>query len=291
MKKVKKASQANQVGQCLVNHDQSRKEYSVVFGLMDRDGEEDHEVPQIDVIQTEDEFVLKVYDQIAADFDRTRYKPWPGVTEFINSLERGSLLCDIGCGNGKYFAETGNGGHVYHFGCDTSFELLKICQKRNCEVAVCDVLNLPFKTSSIDNCICIAVLHHLASVDRRIEAIKSITRVLIEGGKCLIYVWAMEQEKDGKKSKYLKSINKKEKERYHTSLPVHSNRTEFKHQDLLVPWMSKNDHREYLRYCHVFREDEIEDLISQIDGIKIVKSYFDQGNWCVIFEKTKRKER
>lgn len=234
--------------------------------------------------RTEEEFVFKVYDKIASDFDRTRYKPWPRVSDYISSLKTGSILCDIGCGNGKYFGETSK--HVFHFGCDTSVELLNICRKRDFEVAACNVLHLPFRSSSIDSCICIAILHHLASPERRIDAIKNIARVLVPGGSCLVYVWAMEQEKDGKKSIYLKTSNaEKDAERYHESLPVHSNRTQFKHQDLLVPWKCKSDQREYLRYYHVFTEGEIEDLISRVDSVRVVQRYFDQGNWCVKFEK------
>lgn len=41
-------------------------------------------------------FVYDVYDKIASHFSNTRYKPWPKVTEFLNSIEEGSLVADIG---------------------------------------------------------------------------------------------------------------------------------------------------------------------------------------------------
>lgn len=40
------------------------------------------------------------------------------------------------------------------------------------------------------------------------------------------------------------------------------------------------------RYYHVFRQGELEALCGSIEGLKVVKSYYDEGNWCVIFEKT-----
>lgn len=48
------------------------------------------------------ENVHKVYNEIANHFSETRHSPWPQVLEFINGLPVGSILVDIGCGNGKY---------------------------------------------------------------------------------------------------------------------------------------------------------------------------------------------
>ena len=40
------------------------------------------------------------------------------------------------------------------------------------------------------------------------------------------------------------------------------------------------------RYYHVFREGELEALVEQVEPkVRIVESYYDQGNWCVIFQK------
>lgn len=48
------------------------------------------------------ENVHKVYDEIANHFSQTRHTPWPKVVEFIKSFDNGSIILDIGCGNGKY---------------------------------------------------------------------------------------------------------------------------------------------------------------------------------------------
>lgn len=81
-----------------------------------------------------------------------------------------------------------------------------------------------------------------------------------------------------------------------TQLPVHVNRTQFKHQDLLVPWhlKSKNARKKedgckekpvYHRYYHVFREGELEDLCRKVNHARIDNSYYDKGNWCVVIHK------
>ena len=46
-------------------------------------------------------FHLKVYEQIAGHFSTTRHKPWPKVVQFMQGVSPGSVVMDLGCGNGK----------------------------------------------------------------------------------------------------------------------------------------------------------------------------------------------
>lgn len=176
----------------------------------------------------------------------------------------------------------------------------------------CDCLAVPIRTNSVDGIISIAVIHHLASRERRIQAMSEMARILRPTGRALIYVWAKNQALKTKSS-YLRQNKKNNRsENYEDSaasiesvqstkgLPVHTNRTQFVHQDILVPWKMKksidtlgdtasesNESRgnTFLRYYHVFEESELESLCAELNGITIRKSYYDQGNWCVIFEK------
>lgn len=45
---------------------------------------------------------FKVYEEISNHFSETRHKQWPNVAKFLENLEEGTLLLDVGCGNGKY---------------------------------------------------------------------------------------------------------------------------------------------------------------------------------------------
>lgn len=54
------------------------------------------------------ENVHKVYNEIANHFSETRHSPWPQVNAFIQQFEMGSVLVDIGCGNGKYLQSNQN---------------------------------------------------------------------------------------------------------------------------------------------------------------------------------------
>lgn len=124
-------------------------------------------------------------------------------------------------------------------------------------------------------------------------------RVLRPGGKALIYAWAKDQEHNSVSSSYLKSPktnqvpNDISVEPSCFNLPVHKNRTNFVHSDLLVPWKIKQQSSEttsstgetFLRYYHVFEEGELEQLVRDSkfgNEFQIEKSFYDQGNWCVI---------
>lgn len=99
----------------------------------------------------------------------------------------------IGCGNGKYFQESCSQG--YMIGCDMCHELVSIATGRGHEVMVGDCLNLPYRSNVFDAVISIAVIHHLSSQQRRLKAVQELARVIGVGGKVLVYVWAMEQQR------------------------------------------------------------------------------------------------
>uniref|UniRef100_A0A182KIK7 Fe2OG dioxygenase domain-containing protein n=1 Tax=Anopheles christyi TaxID=43041 RepID=A0A182KIK7_9DIPT len=254
--------------------------------------------------QVEAENVHRVYNEIAKHFSDTRHSPWPRVEAFVRSLSIGDVLLDVGCGNGKYLASY---GRSVLLGCDRSEGLLQVCVERGFNVLQCDCLAVPFRDQSVDACISIAVIHHLATDRRREQAISEMVRVLRPGGRALIYVWAKNQEANAKKSSYLRQNKQNNKpptvdepvkvesqpvqvERVAAgagdcTLPVHTNRTQFQHQDLLVPWKLKsNESMEkatFLRYYHVFEEHELEKLClaSSKNSIELLDSYYDQGNW------------
>lgn len=74
-------------------------------------------------------------------------------------------------------------------------------------------------------------------------------------------------------------------------LSVHTNRTAFVSQDLLVPWHLKGEVKAspgavFHRFYHVFQRGELEDLCVSVSGLEVQQSYYDQGNWCVVLRKT-----
>uniref|UniRef100_A0A671TEJ1 AlkB homolog 8, tRNA methyltransferase n=1 Tax=Sparus aurata TaxID=8175 RepID=A0A671TEJ1_SPAAU len=275
-----------------------------------------------DAAQLEEEYVHRVYDAIASHFSSTRHSPWPQVCHFLSSLPPGSVLADVGCGNGKYL---GVSTEVIAVGCDRSSALIQICAERGFQAFVSDALSVPLRSATCDACISIAVIHHFSTQERRLAAVRELVRLLKPGGRALIYVWAFEQEYNKQRSKYLKEQNKEHPENHSPinkasedshrpvdniqdvskvtdgKLSVHTNRTSFNTQDLLVPWHLKEGKRQgeeesgegsesspvpvFHRYYHVFQQGELELLCGQVAGVKVQSSYHDQGNWCVILEK------
>uniref|UniRef100_A0A8K9WM11 tRNA (carboxymethyluridine(34)-5-O)-methyltransferase n=1 Tax=Oncorhynchus mykiss TaxID=8022 RepID=A0A8K9WM11_ONCMY len=277
---------------------------------------------QTDACRLEAEFVHRVYEEIACHFSSTRHSPWPRVCHFLSSLEPGSILADVGCGNGKYL---GVNPDVIAVGCDRSSALVQICSERGFQAFVSDALNVPLRSDTCDACISIAVIHHLSTQKRRQAVVEELVRLLRPGGRALIYVWAVEQEYNKQKSKYLKETRQQGNatdahntaqdlsgnatDAHNTAqdlsgnatdspakLSVHTNRTAFTSQDLLVPWHLKGGGRGgsqapapspvFHRYYHVFQKGELEELCVRVRGVAIQRSYHDQGNWCVILKKT-----
>ncbi|XP_050293011.1 alkylated DNA repair protein alkB homolog 8 isoform X2 [Anthonomus grandis grandis] len=245
--------------------------------------------------------VHKVYDSIADHFSDTRHKPWPNVLDFVQSFDCGHVIVDVGCGNGKYLSHNKK---IFDVGCDYSSGLIEICNKRNFNAFIGDCLSIPIKDNFADGVISIAVIHHLATEQRRLKAIQEIFRILNVGGRALIYVWAHDQIKNDKKSRYIMQDRKNRKGadggknslvngstdinvlNGMFSLPVHKNRTNFQAKDVLVPWKMKDENQStFFRFYHVFHEHELENVCQKVPGLEILKSYYDQGNWCVIFRK------
>ncbi|CAH0560370.1 unnamed protein product [Brassicogethes aeneus] len=139
-------------------------------------------------VALEQTYVHDVYEQL--DAEGLHNEPWPKVEQFIDELEPGSIVCDIGCGNGKYLDINKS---IFNIGAERSFKLSNIAREKQNEVIILDNLSLPFRDESLDAVISIAVIHHFASTERRVCALQELSRVLRIGGKLIISAWAMEQ--------------------------------------------------------------------------------------------------
>nr|XP_037286795.1 LOW QUALITY PROTEIN: alkylated DNA repair protein alkB homolog 8-like [Rhipicephalus microplus] len=245
-------------------------------------------------LRLETEHVYKVYENIAEQFSDTRYKQWPRVAEFLDSLEQGSLLLDAGCGNGKYLTHHSK---LVKLGFDRSQGLCNICRQRGLEVLQADTLQIPFRNGVFEACISIAVIHHLSTVERRQAAVHEILRVLRRGGRALVYVWALEQnnpsgDEKNSPSKYLNpnkaaavDCGEPVEAPESASLPVHCNRTQFQARDMLVPWHSKSTQETHYRYYHLFQQGELRELLESVAPGCVQTEYHDQGNWCAVIVK------
>ncbi|KAK8039205.1 tRNA -methyltransferase TRM9 [Apiospora rasikravindrae] len=248
--------------------------------------------------------VHAVYESIAPHFSATRYKPWPVIADFLSSLSPGSVGFDVGCGNGKYL---GVNPGVHMLGSDRSASLVRFARdhggvERSQDVAVADGLSLPFPEGRADFAICVAVIHHMSTRERRREAVRALLDCVRrpsadgsgngdDGGKILVYVWALEQSNSRR------------------------GWDEGSEQDLLVPWVMKQKKEKkekkktkgkaadegvepaeagaedgssgppadttYQRYYHLFRKGELEEDVEAVGG-KVVRNGYDKDNWWVV---------
>lgn len=192
--------------------------------------------------------VLDVYENIAPSFDKTRYDVWPEVQEFLNMLEPGTKVLDVGCGNGKNMLYRSD---LQMEGCDTCNNFIDICKAKNLIVKYGNILNLPYDDNSFDIVICIAVIHHLLTNEDRQKAIKELQRVSIK--LVFVEVWA---EYDNKPHKF-------------RSLGNH---------DYLVKWNNCDE-----RYYHLFDENEVDILLA--DREDVIGKKKGKFNWCITLKK------
>ncbi|KAF8275098.1 hypothetical protein EI94DRAFT_1768400 [Lactarius quietus] len=150
--------------------------------------------------------VHSVYDQIAPHFSSTRYKPWPLISKFLLGIPTGWVGLDSGTGNGKYLPlPTDDPGKIWTIGLDRSQSLLNIARTAGNsgtirEVVKGDVLGQGWRRGAFDYAISIATIHHLATGERRVTAVKRLLEsVSPRHGRVLIYVWAIEQDEHSKR--------------------------------------------------------------------------------------------
>ncbi|KAI9229562.1 MAG: S-adenosyl-L-methionine-dependent methyltransferase [Piptocephalis tieghemiana] len=233
-------------------------------------------IQEDEAAQAEASHVQGVYEDIARHFSATRYKPWPVVERFLESLPAGSLGADVGCGNGKYL---GVRPDLMTLGSDRCKGLVRVCRERGFEAAIADNLALPYRPGTFDFCLSIAVIHHFASEERRIAALASLLKLLRPGGKLLVFVWALEQK--GKRT-------------FSPDEP-----------DVLVPWVIPSSlnslvkekdgdipaEKVHQRYYHLFQQGELPALAQKAFGMVHPGSFtlqeegYDRDNWFIIVER------
>lgn len=206
----------------------------------------------------ETKYVKDVYNQIAKDFDRTRYNKWTSVKKFIESLPKHSLILDAGCGNGKNMSFE----DMQFIGCDISENLVEICRAKGLDVVLSNVIRMPFYDDMFGAVISIAVLHHIYKRDDLLNALNEIIRVVKRDGMIHFTVWAREQELTNK------FIPMDDKGNY------------------LVTWKDK-DTREIVnqRFYHLFSREDVDRLLGSVDNVEIIDISYECDNWNITLKK------
>jgi SAM-dependent methyltransferase len=203
--------------------------------------------------------IEEVYNRIANQFDYTRVRIWRSVSTFLCLPLTKSKMLDIGCGNGKNMIFRKD---LDFYGIDSSEKQVEICKNKNLNVQIANMKKLPFVDDFFDYMICIATYHHLDKDKDRQTSLHEMYRCLKKGGKMLLTVFAMEQERG-----ILKTFS-------------------FSSSDEMVPWKSKEDGNTYMRYYHIYKKGELEEEIKHLCPEFIVDNVdYELGNWVITLSK------
>ncbi len=186
-----------------------------------------------------------IYDEIADEFDTTRQYPWGELSLLFKDTPTASKILDLGCGNGRLVQMFKQKNCEIH-GVDISERLLYLAQKKHPKTIFykADFLDLPFPDQSFDEVWCIAAFHHAPNASARKKTLQQIHRILKPGGKFVLTVWNLWDQK-----KYV--IQKKKAFWRSCFLPW------WKKRDFLIPW-GKN---KKMRYYHSFDIQHLQKLL------------------------------
>lgn len=198
--------------------------------------------------------VLNTYNKISNDFSKTRYSVWNFVKEFLKNRSKGEVGLDLGCGNGKNMILNNM------IGVDVNQSFIDICKLRNKQVILSDCCTLPFSDNSFDFCICISMIHHLSTKERRHQCMSEIIRIMKQNSECIINAWSLE----------------------------HQSKRIFQVGDNIVEWKFRDQSKCHeKRYYYIMDYDMfINEIVSPyLDYIEVVDITNEKGNWILHFKK------
>lgn len=215
---------------------------------------------EIEIPQIEKKFVKETYDKIAPSFSDTRYRAWESTEKFINSLDTGVKVLEVGCGNGKNMILRDD---ITISGIDISMNLLKICKERGLNVIYGDGCNLPYKDNEFDAVFSIAVIHHMSTKERRERFFMEMLRVLKPGGRIMLEAWS-------------------------NTAPQYSREKESDELDKMGRFISftnmHGDKSTHKRFYHFFNREHFENILeNEYRGKKVNGEIFhESNNWIFI---------
>jgi SAM-dependent methyltransferase len=169
-------------------------------------------------------------------------------------------------------------------------------------------MNVPLRSKSVDAAICIAVMHHLSTPERRARCVEELVRIVRPGGTINIQAWAMEQAQNSRRRfaapdvfvpfnaqpKYLEKVDVNNSSDANTGGESSGFSKESKSvAELYSENYTKADFDEqkglvvFQRYCHMYREGELESIVQGVKGAKLIESGYESGNHFVILEVSK----
>jgi len=208
------------------------------------------------------------YARFGAEFSSTRQRLQPGVKQIADSLRGDESILDIGCGNGELARELSRRGHRgSYLGVDFSLPLLDAASTSHSFPAkfaqgdlTSDTWSSNLQPSTFDRVFAFAVLHHIPSIEIRLNILRTIKNLLKDDGQFILSNW-----------QFLNS--EKLRTRIQSWDQVNIRADELDKDDYLLDWRSGGNG---LRYAHHFSGEELSALAEQI-GMRVAASFLSDG--------------
>ncbi|HSM72824.1 MAG TPA: class I SAM-dependent methyltransferase [Anaerolineales bacterium] len=217
------------------------------------------------------------YTRFGDSFSATRHRIQPGVRRVIESLRGDEDILDLGCGNGWFARELAKHGHRgSYLGVDFSLPLLRDAESqpsfvssqdegfsaafRQGDLTALESATFNLQPSTFDLVTAFAVLHHIPSVDIRLDILKTVRQLLKPNGLFIHSNW-----------QFLNS--EKLKSRIQDWSKAGLSPDDVDPNDYLLDWRSGG---KGLRYVHHFDKDELQEL-SEAVGFQIKDVFYSDG--------------
>ena len=209
------------------------------------------------------------YNHFGESFSATRQRLQPGVKKILETIPSDVSVLDLGCGNGNFLRELSVRGHkAALLGVDFSLPLLRDAESApGVEFREVDLSQLGVGSgqwaveNSWDVITMFATLHHIPSIEIRLDILNTVRKLLNKDGKFILSNW-----------QFLNS--EKLKSRIQPWETVGIRIEDLDAGDYLLDWRSGG---EGLRYAHQFSVEELLGLAEQAE-MRVIDSFLSDGD-------------
>ena len=212
----------------------------------------------------------RFYTEYGRDFSATRGRLQTGVLRVIESLRGDETILDLGCGNGELARTLSRRGHHgSYLGLDFSLPLLDEAEREafafpvqfiQSDLVSDDWEHVIASDDMFDIVFSFAVLHHIPSVELRLQIIQKVHGLLNPDGMFIHSNW-----------QFLNSPRLKARIQPWGSVGL--KQTDVDANDYLLDWKRGG---KGLRYVHHFDESELAGL-AKAGGFEIVEAFYSDG--------------
>ena len=211
------------------------------------------------------------YARFGDSFSSTRRRIQPGVRRVLETLNGDESILDLGCGNGELARDLAKRGHRGpYLGLDFSLSLLREAESHldglTASFMQVDLTQLSAFTDQLSVAggwsviTAFAVLHHIPSIDIRLNILRTVRGLLAESGRFILSTW-----------QFLNSEELKSRIQPWEAAAISG--SEVDAGDYLLDWRNGGAG---LRYVHHFSAEELA-WMAMLTGFRVQETFCSDG--------------